>query len=48
MAGTVISGCNQSLETHDNAAMYNCWWTNKGANERSFVFVHQHGDKYVT
>ena len=23
--------------------MYNCWWTNKGANEHSFVFVHQHG-----
>ena len=31
-----------SRHTDNHAAMYNCWLT-KGANERSFVFVHQHG-----
>ena len=28
--------------------MYKCWWTNKRANERSIVFVHQHGGDDVT
>lgn len=38
-----------SRDTDINAAMCNCWWTNKGAiNERYFVFVHQHSGDDVT
>ena len=41
--------CNQSLETQ--IPMLQCTIAGgrtKGANERSFVFVHQHGDDDVT
>ena len=37
-----------SRDTDDNGEMYKCWWTNKRANERSIVFVHQHGGDDVT
>ena len=37
-----------SRDTDNNAAMYNCWGKTKGANQKSFVFVHQHGGYDVT
>ena len=32
-----------SRDTDNNGEMYKCWWTNKGANEKAIVLVHQHG-----
>ena len=37
-----------SRDTDDNGETNKCWGRTKGANERSIVFVHQHGGDDVT
>ena len=44
-----VGGLRQiSRDTDNNAAMYIAGGRTKGANDRSFVFVHQHGGDDVT